>query len=352
MERRRALLGILCNEISGDHLPWVEACEEYSTEVEYRLINFTGSQWLHQIRSEPFDALLARPSGLSSSFKRLYDERIEILDRQGYFIYPSPQELYIYENKRYLYSWLEANRIPHPRTRIFYNRSEADSFVQTATYPIVAKTNIGASGSGVMILTNRREAASYLKASFGGRGAPRRWGPDIKRGGLLKRAMAYAGSPLLIREKIFIYRIRRQERQHGFVILQDYIPHDYEWRVVVIGDSLFAHKKIRSGYKASGTLLKCYGDPPLSIFDFSREIMEQTGFYSQAIDILEDGPGNYLINELQCIFGQSDPWQMKVGGVPGRYRYIDGKYRFEAGDFNMNQSFNLRLEHLLSLMPE
>ena len=31
--------------------------------------------------------------------------------------------------------------------------------------------------------------------------------------------------------------------------------------------------------------------------------------------------GQYLINEIQCIFGQSDPYQMIIDGNPGRYLF-------------------------------
>ncbi len=58
--------------------------------------------------------------------------------------------------------------------------------------------------------------------------------------------------------------------------------------------------------------------------------------------------GKYLINEMQCIFGQSDPYQMLVNGKPGRYVFKDGKWIFEEGMFNRNESYNLRVEFVLS----
>lgn len=52
---------------------------------------------------------------------------------------------------------------------------------------------------------------------------------------------------------------------------------------------------------------------------------------------------------MQCIFGQSDPYQMLVNGIPGRYVMIEGNWIFEEGDFNTNQSYDLRLETALNL---
>jgi hypothetical protein len=153
---------------------------------------------------------------------------------------------------------------------------------------------------------------------------------------------------LKIGNKLEIYRERRRDIQSNFVIFQEYIPHEFEWRVVRISDSFFAHKKLKSNEKASGSLLKEYVNPSLDLLDFVKKITDRYGFYSQAIDIFESERG-YLINEMQCIFGQSDPYQMLVNGKPGRYCYINNKWVFEEGDFATNACFNLRLKHVLKL---
>ncbi|MEI2419999.1 hypothetical protein V6O07_06975, partial [Arthrospira platensis SPKY2] len=100
MGNNKILLGILCNETDDDHLIWVKACEDFADKTEYHLISFTGPFWLEEIKARPYDIFLAKPSGISSAFKQLYDERIHIMEGMGMKIYPSPQEIYIYENKR------------------------------------------------------------------------------------------------------------------------------------------------------------------------------------------------------------------------------------------------------------
>ena len=114
-----------------------------------------------------------------------------------------------------------------------------------------------------------------------------------------------------------------------------------------IGDSYFAHKKLKAGNKSSGSLLKNYDNPPVDLLDFVRQITDRHGFHSQAIDIFESTRG-YLVNEMQCIFGQSDPYQMLIDGVSGRYLYLKDKWTFEKGDFTRNACYNLRLEFILS----
>jgi len=104
------------------------------------------------------------------------------------------------------------------------------------------------------------------------------------------------------------------------------------------------------GEKASGSLLKNYDNPPLYLFDFAKEIMKKFNFTSQAIDAFESPEKKLLINEMQFIFGQSDAYQMLVDGKPGRYVYIDNGWKFEEGDFNRNESYNLRVENIIKLL--
>ena len=55
----------------------------------------------------------------------------------------------------------------------------------------------------------------------------------------------------------------------------------------------------------------------------------------------------YLVNEMQCIFGQSDSFQMLNDNKPGRFRNFDGRWVFEEGNYNSNESYNLRVEWIL-----
>jgi len=230
---------------------------------------------------------------------------------------------------------------------VFYCYGDALEYIRSAAFPFVAKTNIGASGSGVIIIKSITEAKDYIDETFKGRGAPQRTGPNREKGGLLKRGFHYIIHPSDIAKKINIYKTKAGNRQKKFVIFQEFIPHDFEWRVVRIGESFFAHKKLKIGEKSSGSLMKNYDNAPLGLFEFVKEITDKHGFYSQAIDIFESEQG-YLVNEMQCIFGQSDPYQMLFDGKPGRFRYIQNKWFFEEGEFAYNACYNLRLEFILS----
>jgi glutathione synthase/RimK-type ligase-like ATP-grasp enzyme len=267
-------------------------------------------------------------------------------------IYPSIEEMLVYENKKMLSYWLAAHKVPHPKTWVFYYEKEALEFVKKAALPVVAKTSIGAAGSGVQILRSQQEAEDYIKNTFSGQGASHRVGPKWRQKGFLLRVLKKLLRPQEFKAKLQLYKHLKTEVQKDFVILQEYIHHDFEWRCVRIKDSYFAHKKIKKGDKASGSLIKVYENPPLEMFDFIKEITDKRKFLSQSVDLFVTQDGQYLVNEMQCVFGQSDPYQMLIDGEPGRYRQVNGRWVFEAGDFNRYESFLLRLEHFIEILNQ
>jgi glutathione synthase/RimK-type ligase-like ATP-grasp enzyme len=343
-------VAIFRNEAADDHLPWLEACMRRQDEVEASVIDITASDWLEKFRRSKYDLVLLRPPGRTERFKQLYDERSYILHNySGVPVYPSLNEVLIYENKRLLSDWLSINDIPHPVTRVFFDRSEALAFAASGiSFPVVAKTNIGASGNGVRFIENGKELSDYITIAFA-RGVGVRTGPKLRKGSLAGKLLRAITNPGFLKKRLGEYRASYENPQRGYVIFQEFITHDYEWRCVRIGDSFFAHKKIARNNMSSGTLIKGYDPVPATLLDFIRSITDRTGLSSVSIDLFERD-GSYLVNEIQCFFGQSDPYQMLVDSVPGRYRYSEGKWIFEAGDFAGNACYDLRLEHALGLL--
>lgn len=337
---------------ADDLVNWCTALNKQQ-EVKYQIIDLTKNDWLNRVKEKKIDYIITRPPWLSSKIKKLFDERIFLIDTILKIpIYPTPSEIYIYEDKQFLYSWLEANNLPHPKTDIFYSEKEAIDFINRTDFPIVTKTSIGASGRGIKLVHTIKEAVEYIKETFSTKGTRKKWGPNLRSGNLIKRALHYFNNPSEIKKKSVIYKNRRLDVQKGFVIFQEYIKHDFEWRIVGIGNSYFAHKKLKKGDKASGSLLKNYDNPPLYLFNFARNVMQSYGFLSQAIDVFENQDGKLLINEMQCMFGQSDPYQMLVNGKPGRYKFFNDNWIFEEGDFARNECFDLRVQHVISILKK
>jgi glutathione synthase/RimK-type ligase-like ATP-grasp enzyme len=285
----------------------------------------------------------------------MYDERLYILSAVLKMnIYPSLEELLIYENKRFLAYWLKANSIPHPQTWVFYHKEEARDFAKECSLPIVAKMAIGAAGSGVAIIKDRKKLEKYVDDIFSGKGVARKWGPNLRKVELSRRVMDrmkdIPGAIAYFRNK---YVSSRADTQKMFAILQEYIDCDFEWRAVRIGDSYFAHKKLRSfGEMFSGTSKVSWEGPSSDLLDFVKKVCDKRNFLCQAVDIFEDRRGRFLVNELQSFFGSQNPHQMIINGKPGRYIDRDSRWSFEEGDFNVNNSYDLRLDHVIRLLKD
>ena len=342
------IVALLKNEHPDSVKKWEIACQKKG--LQYDIIELTASEWLEKVTAKSYSFFLLRPSGIISHYKTLYDERVYILAKVLKLnVFPSYEECYIYENKRLLSYYLKARKIPHPKTDIFYNKQEALDFVNKSVFPLVGKTAIGASGSGVKIIKSKEDAFSYIKKAFSSKGIKRRFGPNRVTGSPAKWTTKAIKDPLYFWRKIKSYMYAHKYGQRDFVLFQEYIPHDFEWRAVKIGDSYFAHKKIKTGEMASGSKGIEYVNPPVSILNFTKELCEPNNFNCMAIDLFEDKKEGYLVNELQTIFGHVQDHILEVDGKPGRYIYKNNQWLFEEGDFNTNESYDLRLETAINL---
>ena len=339
---------ILQNENPSSSTNWSIACKKF--EVDYEIIDLTAFDWIDKINACNAHFFLLKPPGNLEHFKTLYDERIYIITKVlGLNTYPSFEECYIYENKKNLSYFLRAKKIPHPQTYVFYDKDTASDFIDNSLFPIVAKTSIGASGSGVQVFRSKEKAKKYLRKAFSKGGVKRAFGPNRVTGSPAKWIKKAIQSPSYFVKKLKGYFTVNRYGQKGYVIFQEYIPHEFEWRVAKIGESYFAHKKVKYKDKASGTTGINYINPPMKLLSFVKALCEKNNFNFMAVDLFENSDGGFLVNELQTFFGHVQDYILTVDGAPGRYIFKNDQFVFEPGDFNTNKSFDLRLEEILKL---
>jgi hypothetical protein len=222
----------------------------------------------------------------------------------------------MYESKRRMNYWLRSNSFLCPGTYIFYSYSEALDFARSAELPIVSKTDAGYGAQGVRIFKKRSEVVKHVKKCF---------------------------------SKGVVTKTRGTRNiEKGSVFFQEYLPDVTEWRMVRIGESYFAHQKLKKGEFHSGSGRKGWFVPPRELLDFVRQLTDSGGFTSMNIDVFETVDNRFLVNELQTLFGSKRPYQMVLNGQPGRYLYVDkmDTWRFEKGDFCQNLCCNLRVHTL------
>lgn len=323
-------LGIIV-EFNNGHLPYVEACKELN--VEYEIIDIISSGWIDNIKNTDCDGFLIRPSWSSDVKKRMYDEKLYFINKVlGKPIYPSYEEIFLYENKRNMAYWLECNDIPMPKTWVFYNKSEALQFIDSyEDFPLVFKPNIGSAALGIQFIDNKRTAYKLVNRMF------TKW-KFYNRGYTKWKKSKYGPKyPLM------------DDKQYNNIMFQERIKVKHEWRGVKIGDSYFAHKKLPDNRGLhSGSGRADYSNPPLKVMDFIKYVCDMGSFNSMNVDFFEDVNGNFYVNELQTVFGSKiKPYQMCVDGKPGRYVLVNGNWFFEEGVFNNNESNNLRVQHFI-----
>ena len=310
-------IGIIRDPFNG-HEPYIAAC--MAKEIGYRVIDIFSNEWISQVKASGCDVFLVWPGESIKEWKRVYDDRLRLLvESLGKKIFPDLTATWIYGSKERQHEWLELNGFDHPGTWIFYNIAEATKFInERDKYPIVAKTDIGAVASGVTILKSKREALIYLNHAF---------------------AKGVQG-----------YYSDKQARQWRHVLFQEYLVNAKEWRVHRQDDSFFGFGKAKKGDFHSGSGETHWVPPPKVAFDLVWEITERGGFRSMAVDIFETTDGRFLVNELQCVYGQHCAVQLIKEGKSGRFlRQENGDWKFEEGVFSVNHGCNLRLDAALKL---
>jgi hypothetical protein len=300
------------------HWPVVAACRELG--VSYKLLDITGRDWLEVVERSGCDGFIARPSVQIDVWKQMYEERLYIISKVLHkTVFPTFEELWLYESKRRMYYWLEANQIPHATTWLFYRLPEALDFAEAVELPVIYKSNLGSGSSGVILFRDRAQLRKHTKLCFG--------------------------------KGFTTYRRARQDRDWRYVLFQEYVADAREWRMIRLGDSYFGHQKQKKGDFHSGSGLASWEVPSARLLDFVREVTDKGRFRSMDLDILQQGD-KYFISELQTWFGWIRPYQMVVDGKAGRHLYDNatGKWLFEEGIYCQNGGCNLRVAALLSDM--
>ena len=316
-------LGIVRNAAQY-HTSFVRACQEL--RVPFVVIDLAADDWLVRIRDADCRGLLVWPDGMLTIWNEMLLDRVTVAAQElGLPVFPSLAELRLFENKRRMTYWLEANEIPHPRTWIFYSKDHGLDHAARCPLPVVFKASFGAAGSGVRIIEDRRQLQRSIDMVF-------------------RRGFVPDG-------------LDRRDRQWGVILLQEFLSDVKEWRLVRIGESYFGHPKGRVGTSMhdlhSGSGAVEWDPPEAKHLDFLKSVTDRGEFRSMAVDTFETPDGRLLVNELQTVFGAAHSVdQARVDGQAGRFVPGPEGWTFEPGDFARNACANERVRYFLgSIQP-
>lgn len=323
-------LGIL-KSWGEDYLTYIKACEYLN--IQYEIIDILSQDWIDIIKQSNCDGFLCRPPCDLQERKSIYDEKLYVLTHfMSKKIYPSYDELYIYENKRNMSYFLEVNNYPHPKTRVFSRKNDAKTFLNEATYPLVFKTNIGASASGVTIIKTKKDALNLTNKIFG------KFHKAVTLGKVYWGK--FKGIPLP----------KLGATQKHYIIVQDFHKIKWEWRIIKIGNNYAGYQKLLDGEFASGSGMAGWIKPPMQLLELVKNITEKHNFYSVSIDVFETKDRQFLINEIQSIFGSYLSYQMKIDEIKGIYKYENNEFVFYEGEYHQDSSNRLRIKHFANIL--
>lgn len=157
-----------------------------------------------------------------------------------------------------------------PRTWRFTELEDALAFARQwpVTEAIVSKADVGASSVNVRILRSRKELVDHIRLAFG-RGIE----VDHCAGGRGKE--------------------RAKSKQRGYVLLQEFIPHDVTWRINAIGRGRAGFRRFNGpeGKAQTGNVepVMDFSQPTaLAVLEFANSIFTAIDTQWCALDILHD----------------------------------------------------------------
>lgn len=308
-------LGILKSYKEIDPLvqSYKKACEECGEECV--ILDLFSDNWIEEIKRANVDGILVREKANVSEYKEMYNERLWTINHYLHIpIYPSWHELFLYENKRLYAYFFETHNIKTPKTHVFYTKTNAMDFCKKAQYPLVFKTNGGAGGSGVTIVRSYCKAKRIINSIFG---------RIHSRLALGHCQWAKVGG--------FFPVPKLGMSQRHYVIIQEFIDIETEWRIIKLGDTYAGYKRPMEKGHGSCDLME-YGFPPKQLLSLIKDIAEKNHFDSLSLDVLVGKDGNYYVTEMQSLFGCFSPHQCEVNGVGGKIEYRDGDFVFIEGE--------------------
>lgn len=256
------------------------------------------------------------------------------LEQAGKKVFPDSRTCWHYDDKigqKYLLEALGAPLVP---SRVFYDRSAALAWAETAHFPQVFKLRRGAGSANVRLVRSRRQAQRLIRRAFG-----RGYSP-VNRRGLLKDRIwhlrrdrnlaALLGlAKGLARLAVPTSLERNSPREKGYVYFQDFVPgNTHDIRIVVIGKRAFGIKRMVRAHdfraSGSGVIRHAKDEVDLACVRRSFELSRRIGSQCLAYDyVFMDGEPRLL--EISYAFSQ--------GGYKDCPGYWDDGLAWHEGPF-------------------
>jgi glutathione synthase/RimK-type ligase-like ATP-grasp enzyme len=262
--------------------------------LEARVVPVDSHGWMEAVKA--VDVFVWRPKMGDPSEMAEIRTKIPLIEAMGIPCFPNSLMLWLYDDKIRETLFLKAHGHPVPETFISFNEKEARAYLEGAAYPLIAKTHMGASASGVVRLQDRAAAMRLLKGIF-------------RPQSLVEKVLEkYHYLPRLAKGDFLLARkYRYLNACPSYIYAQEFIEADSDWRITTLGTdllSVFVRRNRPDDFRASGSGLWEMVEPedlPMEACDLALEISNRHGFTSMAYDFMK-GPKGWVIGEISMTF--------------------------------------------------
>ncbi len=274
---------------------------------------------------------------------------VQLASAKGASVYPDLATCWHYDNKLAGQLLLEAVGAPVARGWSFFEREEAEAFLDSAAWPLVFKLRRGAGGSNVKLLRRGEEALPLIRRSFG-RGFPAGESTSnvVSSQGRSMRTLAELSALLKRLPRGLIKHFRHRfliPRERGYVYFQEFLPGNrFDTRVTIIGQRAFAFRRWnRPGdFRASGSGRLDYDQEAVDkrCIELAFDVQSRVGAQSLAFDFLMNEQGKPCIVEMSFMYAA-----FAIRACPGHY---DRQLRWHGGSLGAEEAIlEDRLHELL-----
>lgn len=286
---------------------WIEYCE--INNIQYKIVDCYSNDIFEQLSD--CDGLLWHWD-LNDYRSALVAKQItKALEIRGIKVFPNLNTSWHFDDKvgqKYIFEAIDAPLVP---AHIFYSKTEALNWVESAEFPKVFKLRGGAASINVKLIKNKRQAKKLIKIAFG------KGFNIIDRSSRFKnkfiKFIKYPNVDNLLKLIKGLFRFfiiteveKYSSYQKGYIYFQDFIPgNKYDTRLYVIGDRCFGVRRYnrKNDFRASGSGIVDYNK---NLFEeenikLAFKISDALGSQSMAYDFIKD-EGKYKIVEMSYCF--------------------------------------------------
>lgn len=294
---------------------WIFYCE--SKGIPYKIVNAFSDDLMCQL--DDCDAFMWHYHHNIKSDSIIAQKILNSVEQSGKAVFPNHRTAWHFDDKLGQKYLLEGIHAPIVRTYAFYDKDSANKWLENVSFPKVFKLRGGAGSSNVRLVKSKGDAKKLIKKSFD-KGFKEldivetlkyQWN-KYRTGRITMRNM-FNFSVVTI----WHYLVGVNNREHGYVYFQDFIPgNTFDLRIVVVGEKAFGIKRMcrDNDFRASGSGKLIYDHMEIDerCIKMSFEVAARLETQCIGFDWVFDKDGNPFIIE------------MSYGFTPEAYLKCDG----------------------------